>query len=159
MDEKISTNSVWRGRFYRYAPLILWIGVTFINSSTVGASGNTSRFIRPLLEWLFAGASADELNLYHSYIRKFAHFAEYGVLAFWAARAFGLSARPFLQKFWHVWAFLLVALVASADEFNQSFNAQRTGSVYDVLIDTAGGLTMILFLSAFRFWRKKDRAE
>lgn len=133
----------WRGRIIRYAPLILWLAVIFINSSTIGATNNTSRIIRPLLEWLFPAADAGTLAVYHGYIRKLAHFTEYAVLAFLAARAFWFSSQTILRRFWFVWAFLFIALTASADEYNQSFNDARTGSIYDVLIDIAGGLFAI----------------
>lgn len=136
-------KTFWRGRLIRYAPLILWLAVIFVNSSTIGATNNTSRIIRPLLEWLFADASPATLDIYHGYIRKLAHLTEYAVLAFFASRAFGLSSQTILRKFWFVWAFLFVAFTASADEYNQSFNDARTGSVYDVLIDVSGGLFAI----------------
>jgi VanZ family protein len=140
-----NSSNKWRGRFLRFAPLILWVGVIFLLSSTQGAMQNTSRFIRPLLEWLFPDASAETLTVYHGYIRKFAHFAEYAVLAFWSWHAFKRT----LARNW-VWISLaLVLLVASIDEFNQSFNAARTGSVYDILLDASGGLTAILFLWFF----------
>jgi len=139
MSNSNSTNK-WRGRIIRYAPLILWVAVIFINSSTVGASNNTSRIIRPLLEWLFPGATSATLDVYHGYVRKLAHFTEYGVLGFLAARSFRHSSRPVLRKFWFIWAFLVVAVIALADEYNQSFNSLRTASVYDSLIDISGGL-------------------
>lgn len=107
----------------------------------------TSRFIRPFLEWMFPLAPEELLQTYHGYIRKFAHFAVYAVLAFFASRAFFHSAKNILQQFWYLFAFLLVVFIASIDETNQSFNAARTGSVYDVLIDASGGLTIILL-----FW-------
>ena len=146
----------WRGRMIRYAPLLLWLAVIFINSSTVGATNNTSRVIRPLLEWLFPNASALTLDIYHGYIRKLAHFTEYAVLAFFAARAFWHSSQTILRKFWFVWAFLFVALTASADEYNQSFNAARTGSIYDVLIDVAGGL---FALAVFYIVKRRARSK
>ena len=93
--------------------------------------------------------------VYHGYIRKFAHFAEYAALAFWASIAFSTSSVKFLQKFWYLAAFVVVALIASIDEFNQSFDASRTGSVYDVLIDISGGIFMILVFAAVRkLWQK-----
>ena len=139
-----NSSNKWRGRIIRYAPLILWIGVVFIASSTVGASKNTSIIIRPLLEWLFPAASAATIDVYHAYIRKCAHFTEYALLAFFASRAFWNSSKPFLRRFWFVWAFLMVASVASFDEYKDSFNALRTCSIYDVILDASGGLTMIL---------------
>ena len=149
----------WRGRIIRYAPLILWLAVVFINSSTVGATNNTSRIIRPLLEWLFSSADAATLDLYHGYIRKLAHFTEYAVLAFFASRAFWLSSQMILRKFWFVWAFLFIVLVASADEYNQSFNEARTGSIYDVLIDISGGLFAVAAFYIFKKLRKNKAAE
>lgn len=152
MATGISSQKIWRGRITRYAPLILWLAVIFVNSSSAGASTNTSRIIRPLLEWLFPAASAESLIVYHGYIRKLAHFAEYAVLAFFASRAFWHSSVNLLRKFWFVWAFLTIAFVALLDEYNQSFNPLRTSSIYDSLIDIAGGLTMILL---FYFISKK----
>jgi len=149
-----NSTQKWRGRIIRYAPLILWISVIFFASSTAGASKNTSIIIRPLLEWLFPSAPAATLDAYHNFIRKLAHFTEYALLAFLASRAFWYSSITFLRRFWFVWAFLMVALVAGTDEYNQSFNPLRTGSFYDTLIDASGGLTMILILSFL--WKIKQ---
>ncbi len=144
-----------RERILRYAPLFLWIGVIFYLSSTQGSMSNTSRFIRPLLEWIFPLAPEETLQIYHGYIRKFAHFAEYAVLGFFASRTFWSSSAKFLQRFWYVFSLAFVLLIASIDETNQSFNAARTGSIYDVLIDTSGGLTMILLFPIIKSFVKK----
>lgn len=152
---KTEESNKWRGRIIRYAPLILWISVIFFASSTAGASKNTSLFVRPLLVWLFPEAPAATLDVYHGYVRKFAHFAEYAALAFFASRAFWDSSFQILRRFWFVWAFLTVVLVASIDEYNQSFNALRTGSIYDTLIDASGGLTMILLLALYKYFTRK----
>ncbi len=143
----IETNlqkNKWRGRIIRYAPLVLWIGVVLFLSTNQASMSNTSRFIRPLLEFLFPNSSEETLTIYHAYIRKLAHLTEYAILAFWACRAFRTSSQNFLRRFWFVFAFALVALIASIDETNQSFIASRTGSIYDVLLDVSGGLTVIL---------------
>ena len=118
---------------------------------------NTSRFIRPLLEFLFPATPEEILVVYHGYIRKFAHFAEYFALAFLAARAFSGSSVKIVRNYWFIFAPVLIVLVATADETNQSFLASRTSSVYDVLLDSAGGLTMILFFGLYRrFFSKND---
>ena len=151
----VENTKKWRGRIIRYAPLILWIAVVFTASSTAGASQNTSIIIRPLLEWLFPSTPAATLDIYHGYIRKCAHFTEYGVLAFFAARAFWNSSHAILRRFWFVVAFLTVFAVASLDEYNQSFNALRTGSFYDTLLDASGGLTIILVLVLYKYFKRK----
>lgn len=134
----------WRGRFYRYAPLILWISLILFLSTGQASMSNTSRFIRPLLEFLFPNSPEEILVVYHNYIRKFAHVTVYAILAFWAARAFSDSTQKSLRRFWFLFAFVLVAFVASIDETNQSFVNSRTGSIYDVLLDVSGGAAMIL---------------
>ena len=97
----------------------------------------TSRFIRPLLEFLFPAVSAETITLYHAFIRKCAHFTEYAVLALLAYRALANV------KFRLIWPILIVVVIASLDEFNQSFEATRTGSINDVWLDIAGGTAMI----------------
>ena len=66
----------------------------------------------------------------------------------------GYSSQTVLRKFWFLWAFLFVVSVASLDEYNQSFNNARTGSVYDVLIDIAGGLFTV---AAFYLLKMRGR--
>lgn len=143
-------DSKRRTRLLLYAPLLLWIGVIFLLSSGQGSSGRTSLIIRPILEFLFPSAPEETLIFYHGAIRKLAHFTEYAVLGLLACRAFrDLSSRYLLL------ALGLVAIVASLDEFNQSFNPLRTGSPWDVAIDFSGGLIAVLFYYAIARWRDK----
>lgn len=151
-------NDKRRERFFRFAPLVLWIGVILLASSTQGSMSETSRFIRPLLEFLFPDADENTLILYHALIRKTAHFVEYAMLAFLAWRAFRASpaAGNRLRRNRHAAALLLVLVIASVDELNQSFNTSRTGSAADVLLDLFGGAAMIL--TVFLFERIRARA-
>ena len=99
----------------------------------------TGSILRPILEFLFPAASPETITFYHGYIRKFAHFAEYFVLGILAFRAFQLKGfRRFIATV------LVVVLVASLDEINQSFEPTRTSSIWDVVIDAAGGVTAAL---------------
>jgi VanZ family protein len=141
---KIIKNNLRRERILRYAPLFLWIGVILFLSSGQGSMSQTSRFVRPLIEFLFPNSPEETLIIYHGYIRKLAHFTEYAVLAFWASRAFFTSGKNTLRRVWHLFALLLVLLVALIDETNQSFLDSRTGSIWDVALDFFGGLTATL---------------
>jgi VanZ family protein len=147
--EDLTNKNKRRERFFRYAPLLLWIGVILFASTGNASMSQTSRFVRPLLEFLFPAAPEELLVAYHAYIRKLAHFVEYAILAFWAARAFRTSSQRALQKYWFVFSLLVVVLVAAIDETNQSFLPTRTGSIYDVLLDAAGGLTMIFVVALY----------
>lgn len=144
MLEKVKGFLQRHGALAPYVPLILWIGVIFFMSSGEASMSQTSRFIRPILEFLFPNAPEATLQLYHAYIRKFAHFAEYAMLALLALRAFSFPPGNGFRKSKCLAALALVVLIASLDEFNQSFNPARTGSPWDVLLDTAGGLTAII---------------
>jgi VanZ family protein len=76
--------------------------------------------------------------------RKVAHFAEYALLGFLAARAFRGSPRPGLQSRWFLASLALVVVYALLDEYHQSFVPSRTGTAYDSLIDMAGGLAALV---------------
>ena len=123
-----------------YAPVIVWAFVVLGLGTGLGAMDETSRFIRPFLEWLLPNVLPETITSIHAVIRKFAHFAEYSILAVLAWNAFRRSSRPYL------FAFLLTAAVAILDEFNQSFNPHRTSSPYDVFLDAASGALILLLI-------------
>jgi VanZ family protein len=142
--ERKNTEHLWRERLIAYAPLILWIGIILFLSSSQGSMSETSRFIRPILLFLFPNAAEATLLVYHGYVRKFAHFAEYAVLGFLAARAFHNLAPAKVRKYWFAFASGLTVFVASLDEINQSLNPARTGSEGDVLLDVTGGIFALI---------------
>lgn len=144
----------WRNRAWRYGPAVMVIGFIFYASTGAMAASNTSRIIGPVVRWLFPDIGEASLLVVHMIVRKCAHFAEYAALALLAARAFLGSSQDFLRRRWLASAFALVACVALADEFNQSFYDSRTGTIWDSLLDCAGGATA---LAVFRLWRGRKR--
>ncbi len=141
---------IWRGRIYRYVPFIFCVILISFLSTREGSMARTSLFLRPILEFLFPGAEEATLNLYHGYIRKFAHLVEYALLSLTAARAFRSSSKWFLRSHWAFSAILAVLTIAAMDETYQSFNPLRTGTIYDVMIDLAGGMLGLLIFLVFR---------
>jgi len=103
----------------------------------------TSLIIRPLLKFLFPTSPEATIDLYHGYIRKCAHFTEYGILAFFAFRAAAGSSIDRLRRSRFFAPALFVALIASIDEFHQSFVPSRTSSGWDVLLDISGGIFVV----------------
>jgi VanZ family protein len=152
----VAASSSWRSRLWRYAPLAGWIGFIFFASTGAMSASNTSRIIAPLFRWLFPAITEAQLLLVHFTVRKTAHFTEYAILALLAARAFIPSMRHALRRRWFVVALALVAVVALLDEYHQSFNAARTGTIRDSLIDISGGATALVILS---LWRARGRRE
>ena len=106
----------------------------------------TSRFVGPILKFLFPNISEETLAVCHAFIRKTAHFTEYAVLAFLAVRALSIPATVRLHKWRYILPLLLVVAVAATDEFHQSFEISRTGSIIDVMLDISGGVVMLIFL-------------
>ncbi|HEY0377830.1 MAG TPA: VanZ family protein [Pyrinomonadaceae bacterium] len=141
---------------WRYGPLAAWMVFMFFASTGAFSGENTSRVVRPLLLWLFPDISEEKIALTHFVTRKVAHFLEYGILAFLAARAFSSSPGPFLRRRWFLISLLLVVIYSLSDEYHQSFVPSRGASIYDSLIDTLGGLTALLLFYA---WRVKRRTK
>ena len=131
----------------RYGPVVLWAVLIFIGSSNLMSSSNTGGILRPVVLWVFPSASEATLIFLHFLVRKAAHFTEYAILALLAARAFRTSSRDFLRNHWFAVSLMFVALYALSDEFHQSFVSSRTASIYDCLIDTAGGLVALIIIS------------
>ena len=148
--KQFATNG--RGRFFAYAPVLVWVAVILILGSGPGSSAQTSRFIKPLIEFFFPDAAPDTFLLVHGFIRKTAHFVEYAVLALLSARA-ALLTDGQLRKYWWLFALGLVVAVAVTDEINQSFYSTRTSSEWDVLLDITGGAFAIVCVALIR-WRR-----
>jgi VanZ family protein len=137
-------------RFPRFVshwlPLIAWLAFISFASSDNFNAGNTSRIIGPLILWLFPHTSPETLATVHFITRKIAHFTEYAILGFLAARAFRTSPRPSISRRWILICATLIVVYALMDEYHQSFVPSRTASVWDSLIEMAGGLTALLLV-------------
>lgn len=142
-------------RLWRYGPLLLWLGFIFLASTGEMSAANTSRIIRPLLLWLFPNISEATLASVHIFVRKCGHFTEYAVLGLLAVRAFISSSIKTLFKHWFLSSLILVIIYALLDEYHQSFVATRTGSIYDSMIDAAGGFTALVVFAL----RHKDKKQ
>ena len=124
-----------------YLPLIAWLAFISFASTDEFNAGNTSRIIGPLILWLFPNTSPETLAVVHFIMRKIAHFTEYAILGFLAARAFRTSTQR-----WFLICVALVVVYALLDEYHQSFVPSRTASIFDSMIDMAGGLTALLIV-------------
>jgi len=130
----------------RYLPLIAWLVFISFASSDSFSSANTSRIIGPVVLWLFPNTSSETMYVIHVVVRKIAHFTEYAILAYLAARAFRTSPHPERASRWFVTALVLIVIYALIDEYHQSFVPSRTASIFDSLIDMSGGLVTLLIL-------------
>jgi len=145
---RAGNSSPFGNRLWRYGPVIVWAGAIFVFSSGLFSGSNTSSVLRPLVQWVYPDISDAALGLVHGLIRKAGHFVEYAILALLAARGFRTSSRDFLRNHWFAVSLTFVALYALSDEFHQSLVSSRTASIYDCLIDTAGGLAALFVVRA-----------
>jgi VanZ family protein len=123
-----------------WIPVIIWIGAISWMSTGTFSSDQTSRFIVPVIHFLFPRLPPQDVDFMHALIRKSGHIAEYfvlGLLSFYAFR--GDSPQRWCLR-WAAYAVILVICSALSDEFHQSFIASRTSSLVDVGIDSAGGI-------------------
>lgn len=149
----------WLNRLWRYLPALLWVMFIFSASGSGFSFSNTSRIVRPLLLWLFPNISEESMYAVHYFVRKTAHFAEYAMLALLLARAFLSSSRAMLRQHWFIISFLITALIALLDEFHQSFESSRVGSIYDFLIDISGGALALGAIYLWRNFRGENRGQ
>lgn len=154
-QEKETIISTGRTNWWRFIPLILWIFVIFYSSTGSASMAKTSRFLRPLLEFLFS--SEDTIFWANVIIRKIAHLAYYALLAALAVFAFIGSPLERLRKDWFWTSLGLVLVIAMIDEIIQSLDPSRVGSVTDVLLDCVGGLIILLFFKFFRSFAQINR--
>jgi VanZ family protein len=137
--------------FLKYwLPLLIWVGVIFVGSTSVMSAEHTSRYIVPFLFWLKPGMSPKTIWIILVVARKCAHVTEYAVLALLLWRA--LRSVPLLRTRTSIvfGAVLLgCALFAASDEFHQMFVKSRTPSVRDVLLDVTGALLGLLIGATF----------
>ncbi|MBX3242876.1 MAG: VanZ family protein [Acidobacteria bacterium] len=134
----------WRERIFRYAPVILWAGVVLYLATSAGSASETSRFIGPLLDFFFPGMAAENRQIVHFLVRKTAHFTEYGIFAFFAARAFLSSSKDILRRRWFIFALFAALILAVFDEGGQAFRPDRTGALGDVFVDMLGAVTILV---------------
>ena len=131
-----------------WLPVLLWMIFIFIGSTDLMSAEHTSRFLVPFLRWVAPDISTATIASIQWAVRKCAHLAEYAILAALFYRAF----RQGQNNFWRAAALTLVvaAIYASLDEFHQSFIPSRTGSPWDVMIDTCGAVIGLAICAAFR---------
>lgn len=140
-----------------WAAAILWLIVIAIESTAMLSSANTSRILYPLLHFLF-GLDLMHFETWHFLIRKGGHVVGYGILSVllfraWRATLPAMSATLWTPR-WANIAVLGTALVASLDEWHQSFIPSRTGRWQDVVLDTCAGIAAQFLVF---FWWKLTR--
>jgi VanZ family protein len=134
---------------------ILWLIVIAIESTSYLSANNTSKILYPLLHFLF-GVSHARFEIWHHYLRKGGHVFGYGLLSVLLFRAWRETLPSLSNSKWTFrWsgiALLATAMVASLDEWHQTFLPSRTGRWQDVVLDTSAAIGAQLLV--YVFYRK-----
>jgi len=116
--------------------------------------------LRWLWQIIFGPVSASGWETIHHAMRKTGHFIGYGFIGLAWLRAWWLTLprSNFLTDTFL--ALLGTAMVASCDEWHQSYLPNRTGTPWDVLLDCCGALALQLLVYVFmRVMRPKKLAR
>jgi VanZ family protein len=134
---------------------ILWLIVIAIESTTYLSANNTSKILYPVLHFVF-GVNHARFEIWHFYIRKSGHVVGYAMLSILFFRAWKetlpISGNPKWTMRWATIAVLGTAVVASLDEWHQSFLPSRTGIWQDAVLDTVAGIAAQLLLILILRW-------
>lgn len=131
------------------------ICVIALESTPYLGAEHTSGPLRWAWEHFFGPVSNARWENLHHYIRKSGHFLGYGTMGLLWLRAWWMSLPRANFLLAAVLAVFGTAVVASADEFHQSFLPNRTGMPSDVMLDCSGAIVLLLLF--FFFWRQRRR--
>jgi len=139
---------------------LLWLGLIAFESTNALSAAKTSRILYPLLHFLL-GLDPIRFLTWHFFLRKTGHVIGYAVMSLLFYRAWkvtiSVSGYPRWSIVWASIAFTMTALVASLDEWHQTFLPSRTGTIHDVLLDsTAALVAQLLIYLWLRGWQKPN---
>jgi len=139
-----------------WLPVAVGISVIMLESTEMMGSDHTSHPLRWLWEAIFGPVGNARWELIHHLIRKSGHFFGYGALGLLWLRGWWMTLHRsrFLPD--AALALLGTALVACCDEWHQSYLPNRTGSVWDVLLDCCGAIALQVAVYVYmRLFRPK----
>jgi VanZ family protein len=138
-------------------PVAIGIGVIALESTELLSSKHTSGPLRWLWEALFGPVANARWEVIHHLVRKCGHFFGYGFIGVAWLRAWWMTLprSHFLPD--AALALLGTSLVASLDEWHQSYLPNRTGSVWDVLLDCSGAIALQLVVYIYLRMRQPRR--
>jgi VanZ family protein len=132
-----------------WGPVALGVCVIALESTTFMGSDHTSGPLRWLFQHLFGPISDAHWEIVHHLARKSGHFIGYGSLGLAWLRAWWLTLPRSRYLEDALLALAGTALVASLDEWHQTYLPNRTGSPWDVLLDCCGAVTLLILLYFF----------
>lgn len=138
-------------------PAFVWIGLIMFESTDSWSSQNTGSVLYVILTHLFGHIDFNKFFVFHHYLRKTGHVVGYGMLGVLLLRGWRATLVRNRAWWWRPsWlSWLGTAFVATMDEWHQSYIPSRTGSIWDVALDSVAGAA---FLLAAYFWLRRSKS-
>jgi len=138
----------------------MMLGLMAYFSTDVFSGENTRGAIETILDWFSIHPSKHAITHINFIVRKCAHFVEYAILASLIFRAFRADSSQRWRLSWFVGSLAIVVGWALLDEYHQAFTRTRGASIYDSMLDSAGGLAALLVITLLaRLGRSKAEAR
>ena len=159
-----------RELFWHYwLPLLVMLTLIKLESTDALSGAHTASHLRQLLFWLGVHLPGHQLDLLNLVLRKSGHMVGYALLclcwllllrgAYWLQHDYNrsLQGKVHVRRMWWraEWAALAVFctfVVATADELHQMSIPSRTGSWWDVALDTSAGLIAVALVWTKAAW-------
>jgi VanZ family protein len=146
-SRKSSTPFRRIGRVALWLTALAWAAAVLMLGTSLFSIVRTSSMLDPLLARLVPGLSANGLYDLQVFVRRSAHFAEYAILFLFLN--FGpMRGRPVI-------AFMVCVGCASLDEGFQTLRPSRSGTIFDVALDSSGAAAMLVL--AMPYWGRQRR--
>jgi VanZ family protein len=165
-SQRWPANCPANSNFLTWLPVALFLGIFAMESTRQFGSDHTSAPLHHIFQMFFGSALDADWSFIHHIIRKTGHFTAYGTFSLFAYKAAASYLRDRItnplhrQQLSHSLAIAATLAAASADEIHQSFLPNRSGSLSDVLLDTAGAVTLQLALIIlFHLTAKNSKAR
>ena len=167
-----------------WVPAMIMLAIIAVESTDRFSSSHTLEMLRSLLAWFSIRPSRQTISGANTILRKCGHVLGYGLLSFlffracrgtyralagyydWRTSRVTRLPRPHAFQFlWQLaWALLATAvtvLTATGDELHQMTIPSRTGSWWDVLLDSCAGLVaqILIFCFAVRNSRRTEHSQ
>ena len=127
-------------------PAVVWIAIIAVESTDLFSSEHTGGMLYRLLTHLFRHVNFYKFLVFHHYLRKTGHVVGYGMLSLLLLRGWRatLGRVPALLLRATLLSWLGTLFVSAMDEWHQSYIPSRTGTVWDVALDTVAGVGFLV---------------
>ncbi len=154
----MTKNNIGKKFLEFWLPPLLLMAVIFpVGNKTLGSHHLYQLFSR-FFRWFFPHAAFSTTRLVYIITRKGFHFLAYGCLAYFFFRAFRGTGKTSWKSRWVLGAGALASCYGLLDELLQTITPNRSGRLFDWMIDTAGITAALIFTTLVYRRRAKKSA-